>query len=392
LTTVICSGCGLVPIPYSRSLPGPVSSVRVVDAYTGDDITDAQVSATVWKYENWMRTFPPSISSKGDTTPPDLFLSQEQLQVTRQSDHIFQIQRIKRMACAKPWGIGPLGTTVYEDYGVNITAKASGFYPIFFSYYPMNLQGCLSDEGSRVSIQNDSLWLFEMRRIDSSHSSNGRTCIEPSQVIYHPRLNPESLTQRQLQMLTASVNQEMLTEKKVWFVRVLYNRNERLTTVIYFMPALVSKRIRKGEYVYYQYDPRLMAIAQQMGKELEPECHEYYQVSPKGKPFTIQASIPSLNSMLPFRVPKSFLEQEVVEIVDFIRSAPKEKSKTERGLVYFVSEVDQSLPIMTIRKEGEIIKVRTGTQEDGLAGSGQFLDIKKTEEGYELVEIGEWVS
>ena len=298
------------------------------------------------------------------------------------------------MAFARPWGIGPLGRTIYEDYGVDINVQATGFYPVLFSYCPMNLQDCVSKEGVRVSVLNDGLLLFEMQRVDGTHSSTQTGRIEPSQVIYHTRLNREPLTRSQLQMLIAGIDQEPFIGKDVWFVRVIANHRAQLKAIIYFIPDIVSERIRKGDYAYYEFDPELTTIARQMGREvnLKAKRGKYCQVSPKTQPFTTQTSIPSQDSMLPFPAPHGFLEHEIAEIVDFLRSAPKERTKTEFGVFYVESGIDLSLPITRIAEEGEIIKVRTGTQEGPLAGMGQYLEIKKTPEGYELIRVGEWVS
>lgn len=213
--------------------------------------------------------------------------------------------------------------------------------------------------------------------------------IMPSQVIYHPRFKPEPLTNEQSAILSRRIDSTKLDRKEVWFVRVLYNRNKDLTAKIYFMPEATSDRTRKGKYIYHR-----LVDFESVGKLTEeaptPEYFEYYQVSPKQNTFGAEAAIPPQNSMLPFAAPEGFSEQEVVKIVDFVRSAPKVKLKTRPGLIYL--QIRQNLPIMTIKRQGQIIEVKTGTQEGGLSGRGQFLEIQKTHEGYELIGVQEWVS
>lgn len=213
--------------------------------------------------------------------------------------------------------------------------------------------------------------------------------IKPSQLIYHPILNPDPLTSQQFSILSKFVDRTNLHKKDVWFVRVLYNRNNHLSAKIYFMPEVTSKRIRNGKYIHYGLTDWELLYALKEDR-LKPEYCEYCQVSLKDKLFTTQAEIPPQNSMLPFAAPKDFSKQEIVEIVDFIRSAPKVKSETGTYPSYF--HVRQNLPIMTITREGEIIKVITGTQESGIAGIGQFIMIRKTDEGYVVNEVVEWLS
>jgi hypothetical protein len=212
--------------------------------------------------------------------------------------------------------------------------------------------------------------------------------ISPSQVIYHTRLTTEPLTRRQFGMLSKSIKNVRLDNKDVWFVRILCNLHPHLNAKIYFMPDTTSKRTRKGKYTYFRLID--LALLDLKVEDLKPpECLEYIQVSLKDKTFTAQVAIPPQNSMLPFSVSENFTDQEIVEIVDFIRTRPM-NTRRKTGRLYF--QVKRNLPIMTIIKEGEVIKVRTGTQEHGLAGRGQVLEIRKTDQGYELTDVTEWVS
>lgn len=212
--------------------------------------------------------------------------------------------------------------------------------------------------------------------------------IKPSQVIYHTRLDPEPLTSKQLALLSKYIKRARLDKKEIWFVRVILNRNQYLNAVIYFIPDTTSSRIRKGKYIHCRHNPRLVS---KLGEEtLRFEAQEYCQVSLKEKPFTSQIEIPPQNSLLPFAVPKDFSEKEIVDIVDFILSAPKEKAKT--GINFIYAGIFKNLPIMRITREGEIIRVKTGTQEHGIAGGGLILEIRKTGEDYELIMATVWVS
>jgi len=257
---------------------------------------------------------------------------------------------------------------------------------IILWFVPLVIASCASEKTQDRNVKQDiepdnGTALTKNFKAEDSYTSS-------SKIIYHTRLKPDPLTKRQIGMLSKSIKNVRLDKKDVWFVRVLYNRNRHLKAKIYFMPETTSKRTRKGKYIYCRLvDLALLDL--KINDLKPPEYMEYIQVSLKDKPFTAQVEIPPQNSMLPFSVSESFTDQEVVEIVDFIRSGPKILS-TKPNVMYF--PVERDTPIMTIIKEGEVIKVRTGTKEHGIAGMGQVLEIRKTEQGYELTDVIEWLS
>jgi len=165
LGLLLClGGCGLIPIPYSRSLPGEVQDFRVVDISTGKDILDASVSVEITRFENWVVNFPPVFSN----TENEFSFSEpiETLKVNRLPDHSFQIQPVKRTAFAKPWGIGPLGTTIHSDFGTTITVVAPGFNRVILSYYPeTNLRHqdtWVAEDGSQLRYSPEEIYIFEL--------------------------------------------------------------------------------------------------------------------------------------------------------------------------------------------------------------------------------------
>src|SRR4051812_17845582 len=65
MLSALAYGCGVVPIPHRRELPGPIGGVRVVDDSTGADIADASVKVVVSEWKNWLSGLPPAEESKG---------------------------------------------------------------------------------------------------------------------------------------------------------------------------------------------------------------------------------------------------------------------------------------------------------------------------------------
>lgn len=240
-----------------------------------------------------------------------------------------------------------------------------------------------------ASCKNNHLETEEVN-ILSYYAAPEQPCIESSQVIYHERLDPEELNNSQLELLSRFVCSTK--PNNVWFVRVLYNYEEILTSTIYFLPDRSSKRIRKGKAVrYYSYrytvPKKYLDIFEIDRKEaIKPDYYEYTVVLPESSSSPAE-QIPAADHLLPFTVSGRISDQEVTEIVDFIRSGMKKKllpgEKSYR--------IDHKLPIMSITKEGSIIIIRTGTQESGKAGSGEIIHLQKTREGYKIIKQEIWV-
>ena len=81
----------------------------------------------------------------------------------------------------------------------------------------------------------------------------------------------------------------------------------------------------------------------------------------------------------------------VIEIVDFVRSNPSKHS--EPGFIPLVRRLNGSQPIRSIERRDGVIEVRTGVQQDMLAGQGDILRCRKREDGtFEVLSLGGWVS
>jgi hypothetical protein len=129
---LLSSGCALVPIPIPRALPEPVRRVAIVDAKTGVPITNAEVVMYADRFTNWMRSFPPRCSD--DYIPP----SANSLEIRLKSTATGQFVPIRKHVWrfVRPWGIGPLGTTLYEDYEVTVAARAPDYLSSSVSWSP----------------------------------------------------------------------------------------------------------------------------------------------------------------------------------------------------------------------------------------------------------------
>lgn len=220
-------------------------------------------------------------------------------------------------------------------------------------------------------------------------------CIESKQIVYNNRLDPEPISQDQLKSLSTLVCETK--PNHVWFVRVLYNRKDTLRASIYFLPENSSGRIKKGKLTYYdsQYytfpEDYITKKYINYNHDLKPEYYDYVQVLPELHS-PVPGEIPYIAYMLPFSVSNNLTDLEIIEIVDFIRTGPILKKEDEGSINAYGEKPDPNIPIMSIKKVDGNIEVRMGTLEGPLSGSGQFLTIKKTDDEYELISIGMWVS
>src|SRR5688572_17193242 len=113
----ICSGCALVPFPVYRTLPDPIRQVQVVEEGTEQPIGNVELVVHTERFKNWMRSFPPHCTAvftpAGETS---VVVSLHKLAGGR------FIPEPRKVRCyVRPWGFGPLGTTIHEDYVLTVS-------------------------------------------------------------------------------------------------------------------------------------------------------------------------------------------------------------------------------------------------------------------------------
>ncbi len=129
---IACSGCAIVPFPVSRTLPDPICRIQVIEQGTVQPIAKAEVVVHAERFKNWMRSFPPHCTAEftpaGETS---VVVSLHQL-----ADGCFTPEPRKVRRYVRPWGIGPLGTTIHEDYVLTVSARAEGYTAVTATYSP----------------------------------------------------------------------------------------------------------------------------------------------------------------------------------------------------------------------------------------------------------------
>ena len=143
-----------------------------------------------------------------------------------------------------------------------------------------------------------------------------------------------------------------------------------------------------------QRDDRLPFAPQNRQTDWTKRLRNYYQISQADEPFDKKLEVPN-GSMLPFDAPEGFSADEVIDIVDFVRSNPTytpPPSKEHPNSFRLPTQCDGSDPILAIRKKDDIIEVRTGTTQGPLSGLGQFVQLVNEGEDFKVISIGMWVS
>jgi hypothetical protein len=130
-------------------------------------------------------------------------------------------------------------------------------------------------------------------------------------------------------------------------------------------------------------------------KELRKAVCSYWQVSLPVEPFTADLEPPE-ERLWPLGAPEGFTDEEVIEIVDFIRTSPQKEPHYVRspdGSIGsgFYYHIDGKLPIMGMHREQDgTIVVTTGSVQGPLAGHGQEIRLRRETNRFIVLEVGEW--
>ena len=267
------------------------------------------------------------------------------------------------------------------------------------------------------------------------------------------------------QRLTAEQKKDILTGaaplcpkgQRIWFIRVhdshiMKEAGWTCLATVYFTPHVRTGRIRKGRAAYVQVFPAMTAEAfrrkmlervekdsedlrraiermEPPKKETTASLGDYCQVSIKEKPFGRKLGVPE-GTLLPFGAPEGFTDEEIVEIVDFVRTNPGMEHKPNAipgrldgsKPILFIkrgNESDRQLLGFTAKRQAEdarkagvpnphevihrrllatpdaikdLINVWTGWSRGLVWGAGESIKFVKTRKSFVVLSIGFWVS
>jgi hypothetical protein len=175
--------------------------------------------------------------------------------------------------------------------------------------------------------------------------------------------------------------------RPIWLIRVKpsYSDGRRAGVVAYLVPDEATPRMRIGG---------ALTVFQ---REIPAPPRKYVQVSPADHCSTDQLTKPSVLD-LPFVWPtvvdpnggksSPMSSEELISIVDFVR----QPSNYQDPALRYWHEKPYELPILSVRREGNMIRVSFGYEHGFLWARGCEIMVKRTTTGYEVVSCSRWLS
>jgi hypothetical protein len=191
-------------------------------------------------------------------------------------------------------------------------------------------------------------------------------------IIYRPRPKILPFSAGQVEDIKAIVQKQ--AQREIWFILVeSHGKDSHLSfypyrVEVYTMPDCRSGRIRRGSVVYISEELRGPRI----------QSFSYAHVCETGEAFPPDLAPPNDLTRLPFKVFGDISDEEIVEVVQFIRSGPSvlerlTYSPDGRTRRFFIPNrvEDPPAPIQAVHKKGGVIDVQmAGTRPDILLTYG----------------------
>lgn len=252
-------------------------------------------------------------------------------------------------------------------------------------------------------------------------------CISLSKFVYWNQRYSSPLNSKRVRAISDHIIRCGVAIEDIWFGRVLDNDRSHCWVDFFVKPAVVSEEFSKGTLLFYDADIEKLDVekkeAYYQKLKAAPDVYIYLPDRHADK----NLSIPAFQKFLPFACPQGVTDQEVIDIVRFVRSGPclvTTKNQTpsyysrhlclnsllfasptmgETSNISRPKRVDTTLPILLIKrledddkeeenKIDDIIEIMTGTQFAPLGGIGEIIRIKRTDTGYALIYLSVWVS
>lgn len=252
---------------------------------------------------------------------------------------------------------------------------------------------------------------FGEEAVSAKQTTSGATKKSRVPVVVHSRFECKELSNEQYEMLVAEAIEENPIEQELWFIKLTRNYRERVVATVYFKPEESTESLRKGRYFVRDELYEVSKAFRERAKDggiIPRELPLYCQVSLKNKLFKKDQTETPTGTLLPFPLPSNIKDEELVELVDFVRSSPA-RNGPARGtleLVYGpdggqiigvqparekVTGPEDTAPFVSIELKDSEFEVLMGHHEGPMSGIGNMLTIKRTDEAFVVVGAGEWV-
>ncbi|MCX6898353.1 MAG: hypothetical protein NT105_06595 [Verrucomicrobia bacterium] len=172
-------------------------------------------------------------------------------------------------------------------------------------------------------------------------------------------------------------------------------RSLPLRVSVYLKPFVSTPRLRRGQVVlcFDEKRPGQEARSWSLGEKKQ----HYAQVSPKDKPFASEFTLPGAADR-PFWVTGRIRDEDLVDLVDFIRTSPREPVKTvntQRTAEGYRETKRLTEPVCGIYRILSVKEAGLGSFEiftERREGAGQSIRVKLQDGGWKLLGVGDWFS
>jgi hypothetical protein len=207
--------------------------------------------------------------------------------------------------------------------------------------------------------------------------------------IYNGQMHTARLTPGQFSDIEKTLIAQHIQES-VWFVYVSANNEDEYRAVVYLKPEKFESRVWRGQsFSMWRSDwANALSAAFRMPIDDTFELTNYCYVSPTRAKLGSTA-LPRKNE-IPFRLEDDLSDSDLVEIIDLYRTRDNSPIVLENGGLTF--GVDKQNPIMSIRLQGELVELKSGTVEGPLCGAGQIVTFEKHEGAWRIGTVSLWVS
>lgn len=221
-------------------------------------------------------------------------------------------------------------------------------------------------------------------------------------IVYSERGLANALSSQQLADVSEKAQLWCPKGTSVWFFFVrrhyhpLLSLETYLTVTIYYAPDSSSPRIRKGQYATYD-------MTWSLGEHPhldEGQLHHYVQVSPANQPFGPDLQVPG-PEYRPFVVGRNFggapvaiSDQEVVQLVDFVRAflTGKNNDGDNEALGGWRKSAAND-PILNTAVKEDSFELMLGWSGGMLDGRGHHVKVIRKDGSFRVVgRVSMWVS
>jgi len=215
-------------------------------------------------------------------------------------------------------------------------------------------------------------------------------------VVYDATSPPEPLTPEQWERILKVAKEHCPKGRSIWFLWVhsnnrAYDGRVQHWTSVYYSPEKQTARLRRGSC--------LPTGGWVPAREQPPIRSEYCQVSLPSEAFGDKLSAPQ-GLLLPFPAPEGFSDDEIVDVVDFVRSLwSRGKTADDGSRVYSDEKVSEGGTvtgtrirfgrgdsILSMTRDGEVVTISVGSCQGPLAALYTVIRCVKSEGGYKVID------